>query len=71
MRLGFIIRKIFFDTIHDEGKNDFEYLPDGAMKWNGMKYFAKLKNMATVLSEMGTDKLPNIGQMQAIIKAAV
>ena len=61
MRLGFIIRKIFFDTIHDEGKNDFEYLPDGAMKWNGMKYFSKLKNMATVLSEMGTDKLPNVG----------
>lgn len=59
--VGFYNQENLFDTIHDEGKNDFEYLPDGAMKWNGMKYFAKLKNMATVLSEMGTDKLPNIG----------
>ena len=22
-----------FDTIHDEGKNDYEYLPDGGMQW--------------------------------------
>ena len=44
--VGFYNQENLFDTIHDEGKNDFEYLPDGAMKWNGMKYFAKLKNMA-------------------------
>lgn len=59
--VGFYNQENLFDTIHDKGKNDFEYLPDGAKKWNGMKYFAKLRNMATVLSEMGTDKLPNIG----------
>ena len=27
-----------FDTIHDEGKNDYEYLPDGGMKWTSYKY---------------------------------
>lgn len=32
-----------FDTIHDAGKNDFEYLPNGKNKWNSMKYEAKLK----------------------------
>lgn len=47
-----------FDTIHDAGKNDFEYLPDGKNKWNTMKYQAKLKNMADVLSQLATDKLP-------------
>ena len=26
-----------FDTIHDAGKNDFEYLPNGKNKWNSMK----------------------------------
>ena len=26
-----------FDTIHDEGKNDYEYLPDGGMKWTKYK----------------------------------
>ena len=30
-----------FDTIHDAGKNDFEYLPNGKNKWNAMKYEAK------------------------------
>jgi endonuclease/exonuclease/phosphatase family metal-dependent hydrolase len=45
-----------FDTCHDEGKNDYEYLP--AKGWNGLKYSNKLKNMAQVLSEMGTDVIP-------------
>ena len=27
-----------FDTIHDEGKNDYEYLPDGGMHWTSLKY---------------------------------
>ncbi len=47
-----------FDTLHDAGKNDYEYLPDGNMKWGKMKYEAKLHNMARVLSELCTDKLP-------------
>lgn len=48
-----------FDTVHDKGKQDFEYLPNGGMKWNSMKYLAKLKNMAQVISQLATDKLPN------------
>lgn len=47
-----------FDTIHDTGKNDYEYLPDGTNKWNSMKYNAKLKNMSEILSQLATDKLP-------------
>ena len=47
-----------FDTIHDAGKNDFEYLPNGKNKWNSMKYEAKLKNMSEILSQLSTDKLP-------------
>lgn len=47
-----------FDTSHDEGKNDYEYLPDGANKWTEAKYQAKLKNMSEVLSLLATDKLP-------------
>ena len=44
-----------FDTIHDEGKNDYEYLPDGGMKWNAYKYENKIKNMAYAVSQLGTD----------------
>lgn len=50
-----------FDTVHDEGKNDYEFLPNGSYKWNGMKYLSKLKNMSKVISELGTDLLPGVG----------
>ena len=41
-----------FDTIHDEGKNDYEYLPDGGMKWTSFKYEQKLDKMAYAISQM-------------------
>lgn len=44
-----------FDTIHDEGKNDYEYLPDGGMKWTALKYEHKIHNMAYAISQLGTD----------------
>ena len=47
-----------FDTIHDEGKNDYEYLPDGGMKWTSFKYEQKLLNMAYAISQLGTDEDP-------------
>jgi len=47
-----------FDTIHDYRKNDYEFLPNGKNKWGTMKYTAKLKNMAKVISELCTDKHP-------------
>ena len=56
--IGFYNLENLFDTEHDEGHNDYEYLPDGRNKWTEMKYQHKLRNMARVLSEMGTDKLP-------------
>jgi len=59
--IGFYNLENLFDTCHDAGKNDFEYLPDGRNKWSGLKYTHKLRNMSRVLSEMGTDKLPGVG----------
>lgn len=50
-----------FDTCHDDGKNDYEFLPSGSYRWNGMKYSHKLRNMARVLADMGTDVLPQVG----------
>lgn len=47
-----------FDTIHDEGKNDFEYLPDGGMKWTSLKYEHKLDRMAEAVAALGTDYDP-------------
>ena len=59
--VGFYNLENLFDTCHDEGHNDYQYLPDGQNRWSGLKYTHKLRNMARVLSEMGTDKLPGIG----------
>ena len=59
--VGFYNLENLFDTIHDEGKNDFDFLPAGSYHWNKVKYEHKLANMAKVLAEMGTDKLPGIG----------
>lgn len=46
-----------FDTIHDSGKDDFEYLPDNAKQWNSEKYRSKLFNLSKVLSELSRDKV--------------
>lgn len=59
--IAFYNQENLFDTIHDEGKNDYDFLPEGSYKWNGMKYLSKLKNMSKVLSELGTDVLPGVG----------
>lgn len=57
--VGFYNQENLFDTCHDAGKNDYEYLPNKG--WNGMKYTNKVHNMARVLADMGTDVLPNVG----------
>ena len=56
--IGFYNLENLFDTTHDEGHNDYQYLPDGSNKWNELKYSHKLANMSKVLSEMGTDVVP-------------
>ncbi len=59
--VGFYNLENLFDITHDEGKNDYQYLPDGDNRWNELKYEHKLANMSRVLGEMGTDVLKNIG----------
>lgn len=54
--LAFYNLENLFDTIHDEGKNDYEYLPDGGMHWTPLKYEHKLHNMAYAISQFGLDK---------------
>ena len=59
--VGFYNLENLFDTTHDEGKNDYEFLPSGSYAWDENKYSNKLKNMSRVLADMGTDKLPGVG----------
>lgn len=42
-----------FDTCHDYGKADEEFLPDGANHWDGPRYWKKQGNLARVILEAG------------------
>ena len=59
--IGFYNLENLFDTCHDEGKNDYEYLPAGKNTWTSEKYVHKLRNMSRALADMGTDSLPATG----------
>ena len=50
-----------FDTIVDPDTNRIlqdDFTPDGNKLWNTKKYYKKLDNMARVISEIGTEKVP-------------
>ena len=35
-----------FDTINNNGKYDKEFSPSGSNKWDGKKYWSKIKNLS-------------------------
>ena len=53
--IGFYNLENLFDTVHDEGKNDYQYLPDGQNQWTEAKYQKKVHNMAQVIAAMKQD----------------
>jgi len=55
--IAFYNQENLFDTIHDEGKIDYDFLPTGSYQWNHLKYTNKLHNMAKVLSELCTERV--------------
>lgn len=59
--VGFYNQENLFDTCHDVGKNDYQYLPNGSSHWDGLKYSHKLHNMAQALSDMATGTLQGVG----------
>ena len=53
--VGFYNLENLFDTEHDPGKNDYQFLPDGQNEWTEAKYLKKQHNMATVIRAMAED----------------
>lgn len=45
-----------FDTIHDEGKNDYEFCAEGERKWTKSRLFKKLKNIGKVIVAADEDR---------------
>ncbi|MBF4506465.1 endonuclease/exonuclease/phosphatase family protein [Flavobacterium sp. JLP] len=48
-----------FDTNDDVNTNDDEWTPTGAQQWTEEKYHQKLKNLSSVISEIGRPENPN------------
>ena len=53
--IGFYNMENLFDTEDDPTKNDDDFTPNGSYNWTEHKYQSKLKNMAQVVSDLGTD----------------
>lgn len=45
----------FFDTINDPNFNDEDFTPEGMYVWTGEKYWQKVENMSTVISQIGNE----------------
>lgn len=53
-----------FDTVHDVGKNDYEFLPESSHRWTSYRYWEKLNKIGQELIACGEDSsgwsLPDI-----------
>ena len=50
--IGFYNVENLFDAAHDKGKNDYDFLPDGANGWTAERYARKRENIASVIRAM-------------------
>jgi len=57
--IGFYNLENFYDTIDNPIVNDEEFLPNSIRNYNTAIYKSKIQNLATVISQMGTDKSPD------------
>lgn len=57
--VGFYNVENLFDTLDHPTTFDEEFTPAGTRRWDGAKYREKLRNIARVVAEMGTDITPD------------
>ena len=49
-----------FDYLHDEGKQDVEYLPESTRHWTKKRYWRKLNNIAQELLSCSNEGIPDM-----------
>lgn len=47
-----------FDTLHDAGKDDFAFLPDGANRWTSSRLYRKMDALSKVIAASGVGDEP-------------
>lgn len=50
----------YFDPRHDSLKNDLDFTPQGTYKYNEDKYYAKQRNLAKVITNVGGWEAPEV-----------
>lgn len=55
-----------FDTIHDAGHDDVDFLPEGKNHWTRARYFRKLRRIAQVLAAADTLKPVDIAVLEEV-----
>lgn len=53
-----------YDTVRNEDKEDMEYLPVAARKWNSIRYWSKLRGIAKTLAAMELPFLVGIQEVE-------
>ncbi len=56
---GFYNLENFYDTVDNPIVSDNEFTPEGEKNYNGKIYWKKVHNLATVISQIGTDVSPD------------
>lgn len=60
VRISFYNVENLFDTLHDEGREDWDFLPGGTYRWTTYRYWDKLHHIAKVVAAMGEGDSPPI-----------
>ena len=60
-----------FDTIHDKGKSDKEFMPNAKKKWNTKRYHHKLAQLSSVIDSIGGQFLPDVIGLEEVENKAV
>ena len=55
-----------FDTINNNGKYDLEFSPQGKNKWDGYKYWSKIKNLYYAISQLKTKRTPEVPAINGV-----
>lgn len=53
-----------FDTVHDEGKDDLEFLPTAERQWSSRRYWRKLRGITQTLAAMELPALVGVQEVE-------
>ncbi len=49
-----------FDTLHAEGREDMEFLPEAERRWTSVRYWGKIERIKRVIAAVGEDVPPDL-----------